>query len=59
MYNNFERIESVQLKTELVLKLNNPFGVNKSLINFDYTNMIKFLKHPLLQLLQHHMGLQA
>ena len=44
MYNNFERIESVQLKTELRLKLNNPFGVSKSLINFDYTNMIKFLK---------------
>lgn len=44
MYNNFERIESIQLKTELKLKLNNPFGVNKDLINFDYTNLIKFIK---------------
>ena len=44
MNNNFERIESIQFKTELKLKLENPFDVPKSLLNFDYRNLISIIK---------------
>ena len=38
LYNmyKFERIESIQFKTELKLKLENPFCVDKKIIRFDY-----------------------
>ena len=41
---NLERIESVQFKTELKLKLENPFGVDKNLINFNYDPIINLIK---------------
>lgn len=44
MNNNLERIESVQFKTELKLKMENPFGVNKNLINFHYDYFVKLVK---------------
>ena len=39
-----QRIESIQLKTELKLKMNNPFGVDKKIINFGYDNIIYIIK---------------
>ena len=42
-----QRIESIQFKTDLKLKLENPFGVQKGLINFSYENFVSVLKQNL------------
>lgn len=42
-----QRIESIQFKTDLKLKLENPFGVQKGLINFSYENFVNVLKQNL------------
>ena len=43
----FQRIESIQLKTELKLKMDNPFKVHKKLLSFNYDIMINILKQNL------------
>lgn len=40
----FERIESIQFKTELKIKLENPFCVDKKIISFDYNPIINLIK---------------